>query len=61
MGLCEHRISIFGDVAILTGRWISRGENNGLSFDYTARFMAVYVCRSGAWHLVTDQPTPLSE
>ena len=57
----EHRIRVFGDVAILVGRWIGRGENDGLRFDYTARFMSVYVRRSGAWQLVADQSTPLSE
>jgi ketosteroid isomerase-like protein len=57
----DYRISVYGDVAILLGRWIGRGENDGQRFDYTARFMAIYFRRDGIWRLVADQATALSE
>lgn len=56
----DHRVTIHGDVAILVGRWRGRGENHGERFDYSARFMAVYVRRDGLWKLVADQSTRLS-
>ena len=57
----QHRISVYGDVAILLGRWTGRGENDGAPFDYRARFMAIYVRREDRWQLVADQSTPFNE
>ena len=55
----QYRVTILDGTAILVGRWIGRGENDGKSFDYTARFMAVYASRDGNWLLVADQSTPM--
>jgi ketosteroid isomerase-like protein len=55
----QYRVSLFGDVAILVGRWVGRGVNEGEPFDYTARFMTVYVKRDAKWLLVAEQSTPL--
>jgi ketosteroid isomerase-like protein len=54
-----HMVRAYGDCAVLVGLWSARGENHGVAFDYQARFMAVYVRRSGNWQLVADQSTPL--
>ncbi len=54
----QHQVSVLGDVAILVGRWMGKGVNDGEPFDYTARFMAVYVKREGRWLLAADQSTP---
>jgi len=55
----QYRVIIIESTAILVGRWIGRGENDGKSFDYTARFMAIYASRDGNWLLIADQSTPL--
>lgn len=55
----QYRVTMLDGTAILVGRWIGRGENDGKSFDYTARFMAIYASRDGNWLLVADQSTPL--
>ncbi len=57
----EYQITVHGDTAILVGRWRGRGENEGEPFDYSARFMSIYVRRAGTWRLVADQSTPLAE
>ena len=46
---------------MLVGRWRARGENDGEAFDYTARFMSVYMKRDGAWQMVAEQSTPITE
>jgi ketosteroid isomerase-like protein len=55
----QYRVSVLGDVANLIGRWVGRGENEGEPFDYTARFLTIYVKRDGRWQLAADQSTPL--
>ena len=55
----EYHIRIYGATAVLIGRWRARGINNGLKFDYTARFMTVYVKQRNIWQLVSDQSTEI--
>ncbi len=55
----QYHVTVIGNAAVLVGRWIGRGENEGEPFDYTARFMAIYTKRDGIWRLVADQSTPL--
>ena len=55
----QYHVIVLGNSAILVGRWIGRGENEGEAFDYTARFMAIYSKRDETWRLVADQSTPL--
>ena len=55
----QYQVTVLGNSAILVGRWIGRGENDGAPFDYAARFMAFYANRDGRWLLVADQSTPL--
>lgn len=58
----QYTVQIFGDTAILTGRWRARGVNNGQHFDYAARFVTVYINRSADptdWKLLFEQSTPV--
>jgi ketosteroid isomerase-like protein len=57
----QYQIRILGDVAVLVGRWKARGENNGEAFDYTARFMSVYMKQDGVWQIVAEQSTLITE
>ena len=56
----DYRISIHGRTAILIGRWRGRGSNEGIPFDYTARFLSVYRNAGGRWKLLAEQSTPLT-
>lgn len=56
----EYDIQLYGQTAVLIGRWRARGENAGERFDYAARFISVYVKRHGRWQMVAAQPTPLA-
>ncbi|MEA3336709.1 MAG: nuclear transport factor 2 family protein [Chloroflexota bacterium] len=54
----EYEVRLMGDVAILTGRWRGKGQNAGESFDYTARFMAVYRLEEDVWKQVAAVSVP---
>lgn len=53
----ELDVRVYGDAAVVIGRWTARGENNGKRFDYAARFMSVYVRRDGQWRIAAEQST----
>lgn len=55
----EYDVRVYGDTAIVIGRWTARGMNNGERFDYAARFMSFYVRREGEWKMVAEQATPM--
>lgn len=48
----EHRVRVYGDTAVVVGRWRARGTNAGQSFDYAARYVAAWVSRGGRWRMV---------
>jgi ketosteroid isomerase-like protein len=51
----EYIVRVYGDTAVVIGRWQARGVNHGKPFDYAARFLSVYVKRNGAWLMVAEQ------
>jgi ketosteroid isomerase-like protein len=55
----QHDIRLYGDTAVVIGRWRGRGVNHGQSFDYAARYLCVWVKRAGRWQMVADQSTEI--
>jgi ketosteroid isomerase-like protein len=39
----QHTVKIYGETAVVTGRWRARGMNNGEPFDYSARYTSLWV------------------
>lgn len=37
----EYQVRIYGEVAVVVGRWRAKGVNAGQPFDYAARYVAV--------------------
>jgi ketosteroid isomerase-like protein len=56
----EHHVRVYGNTAVVVGRWRARGENAGRSFDYQARFVSVWVRRDREWRMVSVQSTPIT-
>lgn len=56
----ELHVRVYGEAAIVIGRWQARGFNAGQTFDYSARYMSVWVWRDDRWQLVSDQSTDLN-
>ena len=53
----EHDVRVYGETAVVIGRWRGRGVNDGQPFDYHALYVSVWVRRDGRWQMVTDQST----
>jgi ketosteroid isomerase-like protein len=57
----DHRVRIYGDVAVVVGRWRARGTNAGRASDYAARYVTVWARHEGEWRMVSDQATPMEQ
>jgi ketosteroid isomerase-like protein len=55
-----YDVRVYGDTAVVIGRWTARGVNHGVRFDYQARFLSVYVRRGGVWQMVAEQSTEIN-
>jgi ketosteroid isomerase-like protein len=56
----DHDVRIYGNTAVVFGRWRARGINAGEPFDYAARYASVWVESDGEWRMVSDQSTPIT-
>jgi len=54
----DLKVSLYGDVAIVTGRETMRGPYQGQSIELYVLFTNVFVRRDGRWQLVTHHSTP---
>jgi ketosteroid isomerase-like protein len=55
-----YDVRVYGDTAVVIGRWTARGANHGVRFDYQARFLSVYVRRGAVWQMVAEQSTEIA-
>ena len=56
----EHDVCVYGNAAVVVGRWRARGVNAGEPFDYAARYVSVWVKSDGGWRMASDQLTPIT-
>lgn len=54
-------VRFFGKTAVVVGRWTAAGQNGEERFDYSARFLALWVYEDGRWQNVASQSTELAE
>ena len=55
----EMEALLFGDTAVVVGRWRGKGQNGATTFDYSARFLSVWVLENGLWRNVAAQSTEM--
>jgi ketosteroid isomerase-like protein len=55
----DYLVRVYSETGVVIGRWRGVGMNRGTPFDYSARFISVYVRRDGRWQMVTAQSTTL--
>lgn len=57
-GISEDvEVRLYGDIAIVTGRFVARGEFKGKGFDSIERYTSVWLKRDRRWQLVAEQGT----
>ena len=57
----QMHVHIYGNSAVVTGRWRASGVRGNESFDYAARFLSVWIKTEQGWRNVAYQSTQLSE
>jgi uncharacterized protein (TIGR02246 family) len=55
----EHRVQVFGDVAVNTGFYTRSSKQDGKVVQNPARFTFVYQLREGKWMIVTHHSSAL--
>jgi len=57
----EMYVDIHHQTAIVIGRWTATGTNGDMHFDYSARFLSVWIFENGRWLNLTSQSTEIIE
>jgi uncharacterized protein (TIGR02246 family) len=55
----DMKVTVYGDAAVITGRWQGKGIEEGKPFDETERWTDTWVRIKGQWRCVASQSTPL--
>jgi ketosteroid isomerase-like protein len=50
----DQRVRIYGDTAVVTGRFSGKGRLNGKPFTTDERFTSVWIKRHGRWNAVSE-------
>src|ERR1041385_4674122 len=50
----NQRVRIYGDTAVVTGRFSGKGRLNGKTFTTDERFTSVWIKRNGRWNAVSE-------
>src|SRR5262245_54188702 len=59
--ISDLRVRIYGDAAVVTGRSVQKGMENGKDYSGDYRFTRVYVRQKGQWLTVALQTTPIRQ
>lgn len=57
----EHRVQLFGDIAVSTGFYTRTAQQDGTTVRNPARFTFVYAKRNGQWLIVNHHSSALPE
>ena len=54
----EMEVRLYGDTAVVIGRWRGKGQNGETAFDYSASFLSVWIYEDDMWRNVAAQSSP---
>jgi ketosteroid isomerase-like protein len=52
-------VRLYGETAVVVGRWRGKGQNGAEPFDYQARFLSVWVRENDLWRNVAYEAAPI--
>lgn len=55
----DVRVKVYGNTAVVTGRFTAKGKNAGRDFTFVERYTAVFVKQNGRWQMVAEQATEI--
>jgi ketosteroid isomerase-like protein len=58
-GLDDIRVRLYGDAAVVTGRFVAEGHSGGDPFSVRVRWTDTFVRRGGRWLCVASQSTTI--
>lgn len=56
----DVRVRVYGDTAVVTGLWTSKGQMMGKPFENKERYTITFVKRGGRWQVVAEHVGPAS-
>ena len=57
----DMRVVVYGDTAVVVGRWQGKGSEKGKAFDEAERFTDTWVKQNGQWRCVASQGTLIAK
>lgn len=54
-------IRLYGDTAVVFGRWMAKGKNGEEKFDYSSRFLSIWLNEDNKWKNVAFQSTDIDD
>ena len=57
----QMRVRVYGDTAVVTGRFTGRGRYKGEAFSTRQRFTSVWIKRQGRWQAITEHATEIAQ
>ena len=55
----DVRVKVYGNTAVITGRFTAKGKSDSSDFTFVERYTAVFVKRGGRWQMVAEQATEI--
>ncbi len=53
----DGRVRMYGDTAVVTSLWTSKGKYKGKDFNQKERYTLIFVKRDGRWQVIAEQGT----
>ncbi len=56
----EFRVRVYGETAVVIGRWQAHGVSTGQAFEYSPRYLSAWIWRDSRWQMTVDQSTDIT-
>jgi hypothetical protein len=57
----ELKVQVYDKMAKVIGRWQAKGTNNGVAFNYQARFISIWIKEKGQWQNISYAASEIND